>query len=403
MKRIINFYFFALAVSGNGISGGDRIFIEFARRWSKKYHLKVFTSFEGARLCKKQDLKGGYFKILSLGNKVFESIFLLNYLYKIFAGIKLGFTLKLENTPENFVYSASEFWMDSLPALIIKLRYPRVIWVAAWYQTAPNPFKGYAEGNREKKYKFSALLYWLSQLPVKPLIANFASYVLVNNDNEKKQFHNLDIKKRVIIVLGAVDLEKIGKWQKDHGNFSKTYDAVFQGRFHPQKGVVELIDVWRKVVDKKSNAKLAMIGDGPLMEKVKSQIAKYNLQKNIELFGYVFDGDKKYRIFAQSKIVVHPAFYDSGGMASAEAMAFGLPCVGFNLKSYISYYPKGMIKVKIGNLRAFANVVLDLLADYKYRSRIGIEAFEMIKKNWSWDKRASGILDKLLSKDIHVG
>ena len=82
-------------------------------------------------------------------------------------------------------------------------------------------------------------------------------------------------------------------------------------------------------------------------------------------------------------------------MASAEAMAFGLPCIGFDLDSYKSYYPKGIIKVGIGNLEEFANVVISLLNDQLMRNRIGAEGLDMIKKNWSWDKRAKEIFNEI--------
>ena len=178
----------------------------------------------------------------------------------------------------------------------------------------------------------------------------------------------------------------------------KIYEAVFQGRFHPQKGVVELIKIWRLVVNKIPKAKLVMIGDGPLMESVKLEIRNLKLEDNIRLLGYVFDGDEKYKLFAQSKIVVHSAFYDSGGMASAEAMAFGLPCVGFDLPAYDSYYPQGMVKAPISNLESFAKNVISLLDNPNLRDKIGREAVSMIYKNWSWDKRAQEVLNKITLK-----
>ena len=67
--------------------------------------------------------------------------------------------------------------------------------------------------------------------------------------------------------------------------------------------------------------------------------------------------NKKNLGFSFGKVVSHPAFYDSGGMASAEAMVFGLPCVGFKLK-----------------------------------------AFDLIEENWFWDKRAEEILNAILKK-----
>lgn len=375
---------FAMAAQGKGISGSDRIFIEFARRWSKKHQVEIYTSESGKRMC----------TALNLPARVIIHSYpfgFLEYLSKILFGIYLGFKLKPEDG--DMVYSASEFWMDSLPAFIFKLRLSKIKWVASWYQTAPNPLVGFAEGKRQERYRWKALLYWSTQLLIKPLISRFADFILINNENEKRHFQGIE--KKLIVVLGAVDIDLISKYIKKFSKLSKIYEAVFQGRFHPQKGVVELIKIWKLVVNRLPKAKLIMIGDGPLMEKVKEEIHNLELENNIELRGYVFDGDEKFKIFAQSKIVVHPAFFDSGGMASAEAMAFGLPCVGFDLKSYNSYYPEGMLKAMVGNLDAFANEIVNLLLDKKYRNSVGKEASEMIKLNWSWDKRARDIL-KLL-------
>jgi glycosyltransferase involved in cell wall biosynthesis len=397
LTKKIDFNFFALGALGKGLSGSDRIFIEFARRWSRANPVNIYVWTEGYQMCERQNLEGKniIFKISTM--RPWKDLgFFVNYFARIFEGLILGLTIKLQNDKNTILYSASDFWMDNLPCVILKMRFPKTKWIATWYQTAPNPFKGYAEGDRIEKYKLSALLYWLSQLPIKPLISNFADFVLVNNEEERKQFPKLNVAKKVVVVLGAVDLEKIENWKLKIGNLPKVYDAVFQGRLHPQKGVLELVEIWKKVVHNKENAKLAIIGDGPLMQNVKLQITNYKLEKNVKLFGYVFDGPEKYKIFSQSKVVVHPAFYDSGGMAAAEAMAFELPCVGFDLKSYISYYPKGMVKVRIGDLNAFSNSILELISNDKFRKKIGFEGLEMIRKNWSWDKRSKEVLNSIL-------
>ncbi len=416
-----SFIFFTLAALGKGLSGSDRIFIELARQWSRKYPIEIFLWTEGYDMCRRQVLGGKnvHYKVSSIRPwKDFG--FVINYFARIIEGIRLGLTLNIKNNSLSkkqktvnhrlYLYSASDFWMDVFPCVILKLRYPKIKWVASWYQTAPNPLRGYQEAIisnqktinnkniRKERYNLSALFYWLSQLPIKPLINKYADFVIVNNENERQQFTEMDKKGKVVVLLGAVPLDKINKFkkQKTVNNNQKNYDAVFQGRFHPQKGVVELIDIWRKVVDKIPNAKLAMIGDGPLRKNVESRIMNYGLENNIKLFGYLFDGREKYKIFSQSKIVVHPSFYDSGGMAAAEAMAFGLPCVGFDLISYRSYYPKGMLKVKRGDINAFSNEIAELLRDDKLREKFGKEATEMIKSNWSWNKRAEDVLNGIV-------
>ena len=388
-------YVFALAAHGEGISGGDRIFIEFARNWSRDYHVEIYVWEEGYQMCQRQVLNTLDINYQVSSMKPWKTLgFFINYLARIIEGIKIGLNLKIENPSNTIIYSASEFWMDSLPSFILKIRYPKIRWVASWYQTAPLPWEGFAEGVREQKYYLSTLIYWLVQLPIKPLISRFANLVLVNNEEERQVFPRLN-EQRIMVVLGAIDVKGIEKWKIKLGRQPKLYDAVFQGRFHPQKGVVELIDIWRLVVMQKKGVKLVMIGDGPLMKDVKLKIKNLKLENNIILKGFLFDGEEKYKIFSQSKLVVHPAFYDSGGMASAEAMAFGLPAVGFDLKSFKSYYPQGMIKVKIGDLNLFASQILELLNNEAQRKKIGNNALDMINKKWSWDKRAREVLNRL--------
>jgi glycosyltransferase involved in cell wall biosynthesis len=397
-KRISNIHIFALASHGKGISGGDRIFIELSRRWSTSIPITIHTWKEGNEMCERQNLrenKNLIIKIYDLGIFTNTTLF-LNYIARIVKGIWIGFSF-IPNTNYQLqatcIYNASEFWMDSLPCVLIKLRFPKIKWIASWYQTAPNPFKGYASAQRNKTYRLSALLYWLIQLPIKPLVEKYADKIIVNNDDEKKQFARHTKYDRTIVLIGAVDIETIGKWKLKNRNLPKKFDAVFQGRFHPQKGVEELIDIWAMVVNEIPQAKLAMIGDGPLMENVKLQILNAKLESSVELFGYVFDGPKKYKIFSQSKIVVHPAFYDSGGMAAAEAMAFGLPAIGFDLKAYESYYPEGMLLSS--DMKSFANNIVNLLKDRNKLQEIGKKAEYLIKKNYSWDIRASEILNKI--------
>jgi glycosyltransferase involved in cell wall biosynthesis len=396
MKKITNLHVFALAAHGIGLSGGDRIFIELSRRWSEKVPMQIYVWEEGYRMCLRQGLKENKnlkYKISNL--EIFGRLgFVICYFARIIEGIKLGLITRLDNNSDTHIYSASEFWMDSLPCVILKIRFPKVRWIATWFQTAPNPIKGFAEGVRENRYSFSALLYWLMQFPIKPLISRFADKVIVNNEEEKKRFPKQAKSGDTVVLIGAVPLKEIKKWQFRNGKLPKKYDAVFQGRFHPQKGVVELIGIWKKVVEKKPDARLAMIGDGPLMQEVKSKVLDLGLQKNVELFGYVFDGPKKYQIFAQSKIVVHPSYYDSGGMATAEAMAFGVPAVGFDLRAYLSYYPKGMIKSK--DEREFASNIIALLNDKGKREALGEGAKDLIMNNYSWDKRSEEIYKKII-------
>lgn len=390
MKKADNYRFevIAFCAQGSGISGGDRIMIEFSKRWSKLVkNFTIHTTYSGYKMGLNNSVDKNLYKVHSLFN-VKDNPYLLEYLARILRGVLFGFSYNSDNTlAKTIVYSSSEFLMDVIPAFIIKLKHINVVWVATWFQTAPNPIRGYAEGKRDgDKYRFRALLYWMSQQLTKPMVSGLADLVLVNNESEKGRFKNSHV------VLGAVNppakvSKKVAK--------AKKYDGVFQGRLHAQKGAIELVHIWSRVVSKIPDAKLAVIGDGPLMIKVKEEIKKLKLQKNIELLGYVFDGNFKESIFKNSKVVLHPALFDSGGMASAEAMIYGNPVVGFDLDSYKSYYPEGMIKVEVGNLDKFASKVVGLVRNKSLRDKIGKKGSDWLLKNSTWDIRSSEVYKRI--------
>ncbi len=384
-----------MSTYGTGISGGDRIWIELSRRISTEYKVYVYLWEEGKAIAEREGLNKVHYVLWSA--KKWERFgFFINYFARILIALYHVLFIKLENNPTTIIYSASEFWQDTFPAVILKLRYPGLTWIASWYQTAPNPFTGFREKGTATIIPDSrAFLYWLVQLPIKPLIKKYADFVFVTSEPDEKHFPIQSGKNRVVIIKGGVDIEKVNFYRKRFRKLPKVFAGVFQGRFHPQKGVLQLVDIWRMVVAKKPDAKLAMIGGGPLAESVNLKVKSEKLEKNVKIFGWVFDGSKKYRIFSQSKIVVHPALYDSGGMAAAEAMAFGLPGIAFDLEALKTYYPYGMIKVEIGNLRSFANAIIKLLDNADLYQKTSQDALKLIRNYWSWDSLVNKVLLQL--------
>jgi len=378
----------ANAAHGIGLSGGDRIFIECAKRWaSKGCKIFIHVQNEGYQMCKRNSLEKVSYMVFTIPS---WKVNIRNPLVHILITIKsMLWALRTETTKSfTVVYSASEFWMNSLPALLLKFRHRRnVKWVAGFYLFAPRPFS--KENPYRSKYAFMSILYFLYQLPVYLLVRKYADMVWVTNELDRWKFINGKrlTSDKVIAVRGGVDAKTplIIPEPKE-----KKFDAVFIGRFHPQKGVLELIDIWKMVCDKKLDAKLAMIGVGDLKSQVREKIRRYNLENNIVLFGFK-DGVEKLRIFKNSKIVVHPAIYDSGGMAPCEAMACGLPGVSFDLPALRTYYPKGMLKTPCFNLRGFAENILKLLNDQELYRELQKEALELAKE-WDWDKRAEELL-----------
>ena len=380
-------------MQGSELSGGDRIFIEFCKRWSKKIDIKVITSTDGWNVCVREGLKN-FKHLIWVLDKYDKFGYFINYLYRTVMVILKSFFIK--NQKKSIIYSTSDFWPDSISAIILKLRNHRLRWVAGFFLFAPKPW------SKDSIYKGTDRLigffYWLTQIPIYWLIKKYADFVFITSQPDVKKFLTKTRKKdRILVIKGGIDLTESKKYfilGEIIPLKQRKYDACFVGRFHYQKGVLELIDIWKMVVEKRKNAKLVMIGTGSLMEEVRKKIKKFNLLDNIELSGFK-NGKEKYEIFKQSKIVVHPATYDSGGMAAAEAMAWGLPGLSFDLESLKTYYPKGMIKIPCYEKKTYANTIVKLVEDEEFYNRISNEAISLANK-WDWDLKAEKIINLII-------
>jgi len=310
----------------------------------------------------------------------------------------LSFKKTFSNDGYKLFISASDFLPDVFASLLLKFKNPSKKWVASYFLEAPKPW------SKNNPYKtnllgyLSGILYWLVQRFSYLLIKWKADFVLVTSQPDVKKFIT---KKRdepkIIVVQGGVDITESERYLKSSEIIpidQRKYDACFIGRFHYQKGVVELIKIWSFVCQKNKNARLAIIGRGDLERQIKKEITCFQLEDNIDLLGFK-DGQEKYQVFKQSKIMVHPATYDSGGMASAEGMAWGLPGVSFDLESLKTYYPKGMIKTRCFDFKEFAENILKLLNDKNFYHQTSKQAHSLIVEVWNWKKRAQEILTKI--------
>lgn len=235
----------------------------------------------------------------------------------------------------DIVYSASDFLMDSLPAWIMKIKGMK--WIAGFYLFAP-------------KDKF---IYYHSQKIAFFLIKKFADMVIVTNPSMLMPFFPL----KMTWINGGIDTSLIKK-----DCVHKVFDCVFCGRIHHTKGIVELLEAWHKVRERKADAKLAVIGDGDLGISYIKKLNPHYKECGITLFGYM--GKERFKVYEKSKIVLYPTpkRYEHFSMAPIEAMACGCPLIAFNLDVFKIMNPDGCIH-QAETIKQFVNDIVYLLDD----------------------------------------
>ena len=385
---------------GGGLSGGDRIFAELMKRWSEKVHIIFVACEEAVKIAKRHGVVG--IKIVQTDkcnqakNLFAVGVMIRHVLGRIYKGIITVNNCWSELRKADFIYSASDFYPDVLLVVWAKLRGLKAKWVAGFYLFAPNPFS--TKFPYQGKHWARGVFYWITQCFSYWIVKRFADVVFVTSEPDVEKFVTKKRgKNKIVVIRGGVDIKPSEKYLNSEDKIpveKRKYDACFVGRFHPQKGVLELIDIWKLVCEGKPAAKLVIIGIGFLEDVIREKIERLHLGNNIGLIGFK-DGEGKYEIFKQSKIILHPATFDSGGMAAAEAMAWGLPGVSFDLEALKTYYPQGMVKVALGDLEKFSEEIIHLLDDQNYYRKFSSEARNLIVKDWCWNKRANDIFQQV--------
>lgn len=293
---MVNFYVLANEVSPPGTMGGNtKILLEFARRWAASgNNVNIITSALGYQMFQEYKIKANYF-IIPVGKTGGLGLPVRNVVQTIKACINA-----LKGYPpheKTIIYSASNFWPDVVPAIIMKKKIPSSKWVGTCYLPIPNPFKGF-EFAYEQKVKltpeFKALANYIIEKPSTSLIKRSADFIFVTNDADKKYFTDMGVPlNKLRAIYGGVDLDTISKVPSQ----KIVYDGCFVGRLHPQKGLIYLIRIWGNVCEKMPSAKLAIIGNGSpdYEQQVKNEVKKLGLEKNITFLGFV-DGVEKYKI-----------------------------------------------------------------------------------------------------------
>ena len=144
------------------------------------------------------------------------------------------------------------------------------------------------------------------------------------------------------------------------------------GRLVPQKDHKTLIDAYAMLADDFPDWILQIFGDGELRTELEAQIKKLALEKRIQLSKTTPDIGKEY---LSAQIFVVPSLYESFGLATAEALVYGLPAIGFadcpGTNELIKHDQNGVLVRGERRTFALADGLRRLMSSSNLRKRLG--------------------------------
>lgn len=240
---------------------------------------------------------------------------------------------------------------------------------------------------------------------------NHAAAIHCTSDAEAEDVRCFGIRVPTLVLpLGVrqpVELpEARQKLRQLYGLPSKTPIVLFLGRLHPKKRPDLLLKALGQLAAQNHDFHFILAGSGNAGYKnnLTRLVSSMGLVSRTSFSGFVTKGDKDL-LLQGSDIFVLPSLSENFGLATAEAMAAGLPVVvtpGVQIAPEISTARAGLVVE--GEVGALRDVIAKLLRDQELRRELGSNGKQLAKQRYSWDLIAQNLATAytaLVEKQAH--
>jgi glycosyltransferase involved in cell wall biosynthesis len=207
--------------------------------------------------------------------------------------------------------------------------------------------------------------------------------------------HGIDAAK-IEVIGSAVDLEKF-KPPRDGAKFRREIGVGDEaplignvGMIRPDKGQLELVRSAPLVLEKRPDARFAIVGQGTGILKrginVRNAIDCAGLADKIIMAGYRWDTPDVYA--ACNMIVIASLRTEASPIVLREAFASGRPVIATkvgDIPEIIRHRENGLL-IEPGNTQALASAILEFISDPELAAHCAANGFRYATENFSFDK-----------------
>ena len=173
--------------------------------------------------------------------------------------------------------------------------------------------------------------------PLHNKILSFCASLLANNivcvSKTSYKYYPVILKKirgnHVMFIQNGVDTGRIDAVESPLAKDSISFTIVYVARLTSLKRHYILFDAMKNVAD----AKLLLIGKGPLEEQMKHEVVQKGIQDRVFFLG-LLPREEVYGILKNSDLYVSSSSYEGLPIGVLEAMGCGIPCLVSNIEQH---------------------------------------------------------------------
>lgn len=143
----------------------------------------------------------------------------------------------------------------------------------------------------------------------------------------------------------------------------KEFDAVVLGRVHEHKGVLDLPQLWRLVRDRRPEARLAIVGEGPHRRRVTESFSRIGLGVETQAVHFTggIDDSTKNAFLAKSRIGLSLSREEGWGLSIMEYLGAGLPVIAMEVPVFADIFLGRLDIVPQRDIPAMADKIIHWL------------------------------------------
>ena len=364
----------ALSLTERGLSGGDVRLRAMLQRWDRAADLWCATSPSGRSnmeswgIQAKYLVSGAFPEALRSKSLVFESIAMLWF------ALTLALGRGRRKLPEpGIIYVQTDFIYEVWIGIVLQRQFPRARVVVLSHHSYREIYDlSGSFRHRVMLWQQSFTFRWIAQHADLVMV-----YDTVTGDiGERELLSSGTDPDRIVRMLNGVDLDAIGGGT-DH---EREFDACVIG-LRKNKGLDDLVDVWKRVCARRPESTLYVIGAvSPAdLASVRKSMAEFDLADSVTWGGH-FSPPDLYREIRRCRICFAPTRQEPYGIAICEAMACGLPVVGYALANYERLHPGVVTTAPCYDQDALAETLVEILSSEDRVTSLGRVALEHVQR-----------------------
>jgi len=222
-----------------------------------------------------------------------------------------------------------------------------------------------------------------------PLFENLTIKIPVNtihsvSETTRKDILNVNSKSKVVVVTNGIDLASYDKYET---NLVYQNYVVFIGRLVFNKNLDIVLSSFTEVTKKIPDARLIVVGFGPMLDEWKKMAMRLGLTKNVVFTEYVSQ-QKKLDILSKSSALLLPSITEGMPIVVLEAFALSKPVLLSDIEPHHDIVENGTdgFLVPLYNINQWAEKIIFILSNKQAREDIGRKARSKVENKYSMDK-----------------